>query len=86
MHFPLQYFCKHLKIVFSTFISRIRPQIPREIIDMCQICTTVTPGEPQVVLGTDKSFTYDYVFDTEEDQLNVYNNCVAPLIDSSLDG
>lgn len=65
---------------------RIRPQIPREIIDMCQICTTVTPGEPQVVLGTDKSFTYDYVFDTEEDQLNVYNNCVAPLIDSSLDG
>lgn len=54
---------KHLKII------RIRPQIPREIIDMCRICTFVTPGEPQVVLGTDKAFTFDYVFDTISEQV-----------------
>ena len=54
---------EHLKII------RIRPQIPREIIDMCRICTFVTPGEPQVVLGTDKAFTFDYVFDTISEQV-----------------
>lgn len=36
---------------------------------MCRICTFVTPGEPQVVLGTDKAFTFDYVFDTASDQV-----------------
>lgn len=53
---------------------------------MCQICTTVTPSEPQVTLGSDKSFTYDYVFDTNIGQENVYNACVGRLIDSSLEG
>lgn len=53
---------------------------------MCQICTTVTPDEPQVMLGSDKVFTYDYVFNTEDDQIVVYDTCVAPLIDSSLEG
>lgn len=66
--------------------NRIRPQTPREIIDMCHICTTVTPGEPQVTLGNDKSFTYNYVFDTNSHQESVYESCVASLIDSSLDG
>lgn len=64
---------KHLKII------RIRPQIPREIIDMCRICTFVTPGEPQVVLGTDKAFTFDYVFDTTSEQVGFFFFCM-PLI------
>lgn len=53
---------------------------------MCQICTTVTPGEPQVTLGNDKSFTYNYVFDTDSCQDAVYETCVASLVDSSLEG
>ncbi|KAK7792455.1 hypothetical protein R5R35_013851 [Gryllus longicercus] len=65
---------------------RIRPQIAREKIDMCRVCTTVTPGEPQVTLGTDKSFTYDYVFDMDSTQQNVYDRCVASLVDGSLQG
>lgn len=65
---------------------RIRPQIPREIIDMCHICTTVTPGEPQVTLGNDKSFTYNYVFDTDTSQDAIYETCVASLVESSLEG
>lgn len=36
---------------------------------MCRVCTFVTPGEPQVVLGTDKAFTFDHVFDTTSDQV-----------------
>ncbi|KAK9890310.1 hypothetical protein WA026_010413 [Henosepilachna vigintioctopunctata] len=53
---------------------------------MCHVCTSVTPGEPQVTLGNDKSFTYDYVFDTDSCQDEVYNKCVASLVESSLEG
>ncbi|XP_046388282.1 kinesin-like protein KIF21A isoform X3 [Ischnura elegans] len=65
---------------------RIRPQIAREVIDMCRVCTAVTPGEPQVCLGSDKAFTYDYVFNMDADQESLYHTCVAPLVDGSLDG
>lgn len=55
--------------LFSLFSCRIRPQIPRELIDMCRVCTQVTPGEPQVYLGSDKAFTFDYVFDVNATQV-----------------
>lgn len=71
---------------FSHFSCRIRPQIPREIIDMCRICTQVTPNEPQIVLGTDKAFTYDYVFDVESMQSEIYQRCVERLVDGSMRG
>ncbi|CAH1965092.1 unnamed protein product [Acanthoscelides obtectus] len=53
---------------------------------MCHVCTTVTPGEPQVTLGNDKAFTYNYVFDTESSQTEVYDTCVSSLVESSLEG
>ncbi|XP_025424514.1 kinesin-like protein KIF21A isoform X3 [Sipha flava] len=65
---------------------RIRPQIAREVIDGCRICTNVTPGEPQVTLGSDKSFTYDFVFDTHENQQTVYENCASNLVAGALQG
>ncbi|XP_052564724.1 kinesin-like protein KIF21A isoform X6 [Culex pipiens pallens] len=65
---------------------RIRPQIPRELIDMCRVCTQVTPGEPQVYLGSDKAFTFDYVFDTNGTQVSVYANCVEKLVEGALKG
>ena len=57
--------------LFTFYIYRIRPQSAREVIDMCRTCTTVTPGEPQVILGADKAFTYDYVFDMDSGQVCV---------------
>ena len=27
---------------------RIRPQLHKELVDMCRVCTAVTPSEPQV--------------------------------------
>jgi len=48
---------------------------------MCQICTLVTPGEPQIVLGKDKAFTFDYVFDLNSHQEQIYLNCCKELID-----
>ncbi|XP_043277094.1 kinesin-like protein KIF21A isoform X2 [Venturia canescens] len=65
---------------------RIRPQVARELIDMCRICTQVPPGEPQVFLGPDKAFTYDHVFDTGVGQELIYDSCVARLVEGALDG
>ena len=60
---------------------RVRPQLAKERIDMCQVCTQVTPGEPQVILGKDKAFTYDYVFDMDSLQEQIYSACSKSLID-----
>ncbi|XP_046439870.1 kinesin-like protein KIF21A isoform X2 [Daphnia pulex] len=65
---------------------RIRPQSAREVIDMCRTCTTVISGEPQVILGADKAFTYDYVFDMDSGQVHIYNTCVRHLIEGCLQG
>lgn len=56
------------------------------MIDGCRICTNVTPGEPQVTLGSDKSFTYDFVFDTHENQQTLYENCASSLVAGALQG
>ena len=86
-------FCYHLptslcwsKLSYNFFwlglcLCRIRPQLARERIEMCRICTSVTPGEPQVVIGQDKAFTFDYVFDTGTGQQQVYATCASKLID-----
>ncbi|XP_031419868.1 LOW QUALITY PROTEIN: kinesin-like protein KIF21A [Clupea harengus] len=65
---------------------RIRPQLPREKIEGCHICTFVSPGEPMVMLGKDKAFTYDYVFDMDSQQDNIYGNCTEKLIEGCFEG
>ncbi|KAI0207447.1 hypothetical protein LSAT2_007856 [Lamellibrachia satsuma] len=65
---------------------RIRPQLPKERIDMCQVCTSVTPGVPQVFLGKDKAFTFDYVYDMENNQRQIYESCANALIEGTFDG
>ena len=52
---------------------------------MCRTCTTVTPDEPQVILGADKAFTYDYVFDTSANQVHLVNNHVHGTLVKPLD-
>lgn len=66
--------------------SRIRPQLAKEKIEGCHICTFVMPGEPQVVLGKDKSFTYDYVFDMDTQQETIYSHCTEKLIEGCFEG
>lgn len=63
------------------FLHRIRPQVPKELIDMCTVCTSVTPNEPQVWLGKDKAFTFDHVFDINSKQEEIYQSCVNELIE-----
>uniref|UniRef100_A0AAZ3NQM1 Kinesin motor domain-containing protein n=1 Tax=Oncorhynchus tshawytscha TaxID=74940 RepID=A0AAZ3NQM1_ONCTS len=65
---------------------RIRPQMVKEKIEGCHVCTLVTPGEPQVLLGKDKAFTYDFVFDIDSAQKQIYAACVHKLIEGCFDG
>ncbi|XP_024138098.1 kinesin-like protein KIF21A isoform X2 [Oryzias melastigma] len=65
---------------------RIRPQLAKEKIEGCHICTYVMPGEPQVVLGKDKAFTYDYVFDMDTQQEAIYTHCTERLIEGCFEG
>nr|XP_012599890.1 kinesin-like protein KIF21B isoform X2 [Microcebus murinus] len=67
-------------------MARIRPQLSKEKIEGCHICTSVTPGEPQVLLGKDKAFTYDFVFDLDTWQEQVYSTCVNKLIEGCFEG
>uniref|UniRef100_A0A6Q2YDR0 Kinesin motor domain-containing protein n=1 Tax=Esox lucius TaxID=8010 RepID=A0A6Q2YDR0_ESOLU len=58
----------------------------KEKIEGCHVCTLVTPGEPQVLLGKDKAFTYDFVFDIDSAQEQIYVACVHKLIEGCFDG
>uniref|UniRef100_A0A8C2ZXM0 Kinesin family member 21A n=1 Tax=Cyclopterus lumpus TaxID=8103 RepID=A0A8C2ZXM0_CYCLU len=66
--------------------AMIRPQLAREKIEGCHICTYVMPGEPQVILGKDKSFTYDYMFDMDSQQEAIYSSCTEKLIEGCFEG
>uniref|UniRef100_A0A8D2NHH4 Kinesin motor domain-containing protein n=1 Tax=Zonotrichia albicollis TaxID=44394 RepID=A0A8D2NHH4_ZONAL len=66
--------------------GQIRPQLPKEKIEGCHICTSVTPGEPQVLLGKDKAFTYDFVFDLDTWQERIYTTCMGKLIEGCFEG
>uniref|UniRef100_A0A3B3B9Y4 Kinesin family member 21A n=1 Tax=Oryzias melastigma TaxID=30732 RepID=A0A3B3B9Y4_ORYME len=65
---------------------RIRPQLAREKIEGCHICTYVMPGEPQVILGKDKAFTYDFLFDMDSQQDAIYSTCTEKLIEGCFEG
>uniref|UniRef100_A0A8C7A5J4 Kinesin-like protein KIF21A n=3 Tax=Tinamidae TaxID=8803 RepID=A0A8C7A5J4_NOTPE len=64
----------------------IRPQLAKEKIEGCHICTSVTPGEPQVFLGKDKAFTFDYVFNIDSQQEEIYIQCIEKLIEGCFEG
>ncbi|KAK5978761.1 Kinesin motor domain-containing protein [Trichostrongylus colubriformis] len=65
---------------------RIRPQGNREKLEGSRVCTSVIPGEPQVTIGTDRSFTYDHVFDQATQQSEIYDSCIDKLVNGLFDG
>ncbi|XP_044162366.1 chromosome-associated kinesin KIF4A [Bufo gargarizans] len=65
---------------------RCRPLVQKELNEGCKTCLTFVPGEPQVIVGNDKSFTYDYVFDPSAEQEEVYNSAVSSLIQGLFKG
>ncbi|XP_061660072.1 kinesin family member 4 isoform X2 [Syngnathoides biaculeatus] len=77
---------KDPKMIPVRVALRCRPLVPKEISEGCQCCLTFVPGEPQVVVGTEKAFTYDYVFDPTVEQEEVFTTAVSPLLCGLLKG
>ena len=65
---------------------RIRPLVPKETGEGCKECIRCVPGHPQVLIGEDKSFTYDYVFETFSKQEDLYTKTVIPLLEGLFKG
>nr|XP_043640176.1 kinesin-like protein KIN-4C [Erigeron canadensis] len=64
----------------------VRPLVTPELVAGCSDCIIVTPGEPQVQIGS-HSFTFDYVYgSTGSTSSRIFDDCVAPLVDALLHG
>ena len=51
-----------------------------------QVCTVVAKPEAQIFIGSDKSFAYDFVYDRDSTQVEVYDSCVRELVEGVFDG
>ncbi|XP_068600791.1 kinesin family member 4 [Brachionichthys hirsutus] len=75
-----------VKVIPVRVALRCRPMIEKERLEGCQSCLTFVPGEPQVIVGTEKAFTYDYVFDPTAEQEEVFTTAVSSLLDGLFKG
>jgi hypothetical protein len=74
------------KVIPVKVALRIRPLVKREMDDACTECLRTINDEPQVILGKDKAFTYDFVFSQHSPQIEVYEQSVQPLLNSLFSG
>ncbi|PRQ48038.1 putative plus-end-directed kinesin ATPase [Rosa chinensis] len=64
----------------------IRPLIGDERSQGCKECVTVTPGKPQIQIGT-HSFTFDHVYGIGGAPSSaMFEECISPLIDGLFQG
>ncbi|XP_076467729.1 chromosome-associated kinesin KIF4A-like isoform X3 [Babylonia areolata] len=74
------------KVIPVRVALRARPLIPREMNEGCQTCLWYNSDEPQVILGKDKAFTFDYVFSPNDNQQDVYEKAAQKLVKSTFKG
>lgn len=65
---------------------RIRPLLPREILHNHKVCLREVPGSSQVILGSDRLFSFDHTFGPAASQDEVYESCVQPLVETLIGG
>ena len=65
---------------------RIRPLLSRDLAEGSTECLRKVFGEPQVVLGADRAFTYNHVFDPKASQGEIFDGCMRPIVDAVLGG
>ncbi|KAH1065580.1 hypothetical protein J1N35_030567 [Gossypium stocksii] len=64
----------------------VRPLIGDEKLQGCKDCVTVTPGKPQVQIGT-HSFTFDHVYGSiGSPSSSMFEECIVPLVDGLFQG
>lgn len=59
---------------------RIRPLNDVEKNASSSECVSIVPNSNQIVVGNESSFTFDYVFDSNSTQSDIYNACVEELL------
>ncbi|XP_042310283.1 kinesin-like protein KIF27 isoform X2 [Sceloporus undulatus] len=65
---------------------RIRPLLSKEILHNHQACVKLIPNTQQIIIGKDRVFTFDFVFDKYSTQDEVYTTCIKPLVASLIEG
>ncbi|CAH3031197.1 unnamed protein product [Pocillopora meandrina] len=65
---------------------RVRPLVGKEKVHNVPQCVRFIPEKPQLILGKDRGFTFDYVFPPKASQTEVYEKCVEPLVKSCMEG
>lgn len=65
---------------------RIRPLLKEEIQQRCTECIKTVGNEPQITFGNDQNFTFDDVFGTKSSQNDIYEDCVANLVEAIFEG
>lgn len=65
---------------------RIRPQTNAEFEAGSRVVAHKTPAMPHLQLSDRHQFTFDDVFGSEIGQSQIFEDCVQPLVDSSLEG
>lgn len=58
----------------------MRPLVGRELFESPSICTKCYEQENQLVIGKDRAFTFDKVFDIGTKQQDVFDVCVKNLV------
>eukprot|EP01117_Protostelium_nocturnum_P017757 TRINITY_DN7284_c0_g1_i1.p1 TRINITY_DN7284_c0_g1~~TRINITY_DN7284_c0_g1_i1.p1 ORF type:complete len:648 (-),score=234.36 TRINITY_DN7284_c0_g1_i1:1817-3595(-) len=65
---------------------RVRPLSDKENQEKSTVCLRLDAKENRVIIGKDRSFTYDFVFPPELSQNQLFHDCVEPLLSSCLQG
>ena len=74
------------KVIPVKVALRIRPLVPREKCDACNECIRAINGLPQIILGKDKNFSFDFVFSQSSPQVELYETAVQPLLEHVFNG
>ncbi|MEW5303396.1 MAG: hypothetical protein WDW36_006094 [Sanguina aurantia] len=65
---------------------RARPLIPLELLNGARPCIRTDESAACVTLGHDRRFTFDHAFGVHATQEQVYEACVAPLVEGLFEG
>lgn len=76
----------YLLFCYCRVALRVRPLTQKEHLSNCTECISFIPNQPQILIGKDHSFTYDYIFDTNSSQQPIYDKSVVPLVEKFVDG
>ena len=74
------------KVIPVKVAVRSRPMTDKEKNDGCQSNIMFGLGKPQLVIGKDKAFTFDYVYTAESSQHEIYQQAVVPLVNGLFRG